>query len=575
MHHFQKLLVENIALWSAADSVKTSKRGRASADSAHLYGVAKLRAVILGLAVSGRLVSGTRVEEASKLLTQIQDKKLELVSAGLVKKSKPLKPISSDEIPFDIPKHWVWVRLGEITNFGATEKRGSIGEDVWVLDLEDIEKDTSKLLHRWRYSERQSLSDKNAFKSGDVLYGKLRPYLNKVLVADEDGVCTTEILPIRCYGPYIAEYFKYALKSPYFLKYADSISYGMKMPRLGTEGGRAALFPLPPLAEQAEIGEKINELMLLCDELEGGSLLLIETHKNLVKSFLKDLLNSDGAKKFDEGWERISNEFEILFTTEESIGELKLAIMRLAIMGKLVPQIGDEDSANLLMESIRNVVSHLVAEKLMRKGKDHAVVSIEEWTHPPPEGWQWVRLGQIGDWGAGATPLRGVASYYGGNIPWFKSGELSGDFIDQSEETITELALEKCSLRLNRPGDVLLAMYGATIGKASILKVSATTNQAICACTPYPGVSSEFLLLWLKAMRTDFIDQGVGGAQPNISREKIIATPIALPPQAEQLRIVERVGQLMSICNDLQSCLRQSRELQIKIANALVEQALA
>lgn len=257
------------------------------------------------------------------------------------------------------------------------------------------------------------------------------------------------------------------------------------------------------------------------------------------------------------------------------IGKLRELILQLAIRGKLLEQSPTDEPASKLLNQITQYVNKSISQGLVRKQKSYDKVAENEQAFFLPNGWEWIRLGQLGDWGAGATPLRSISAYYGGGIPWFKSGELSGDFIYQSEETITALALEKCSLRLNKPGDVLLDMYGATIGKASILKVAATTNQAICACTPHPGVSSEFLLLWLKAMRSDFIDQGVGGAQPNISREKIIATPIALPPQVEQLRIVERVDQLMSICNDLQSCLRQSRELQIKIADVLVEQALA
>jgi len=132
--------------------------------------------------------------------------------------------------------------------------------------------------------------------------------------------------------------------------------------------------------------------------------------------------------------------------------------------------------------------------------------------------------------GAGATPLRGKHVYYGGSIPWFKSGELTGDYISSSEEYITDLALKETSLRYNKIGDVLIAMYGATIGKTSILEVPATTNQAVCACTPFKGIYNVFLLTLLKAYKNRFITMGAGGAQPNISREKIIATVIALPP---------------------------------------------
>lgn len=169
-----------------------------------------------------------------------------------------------------------------------------------------------------------------------------------------------------------------------------------------------------------------------------------------------------------------------------------------------------------------------------------------------PVGWEYTRLNKVGEWGAGATPLRNRHEYYGGDIPWFKSGELSSDFISKSEETVTELALKETSLRYNKVGDVLIAMYGATIGKASILNIPATTNQAVCACTPFSGVYNVYLLHLLKAYNKRFVDMGAGGAQPNISREKIIATVIALPPLNEQHRIAAKVDELMALCDELE-----------------------
>jgi type I restriction enzyme S subunit len=230
----------------------------------------QLKQTLLQLAVMGKLVSQDPNDEpASTLLKRIQAEKAKLIAVGKIKKVNPLPPISDEEMPFDISQGWEWVRLGEITNFGTTEKLDFISDKTWVLDLEDIEKDTSNLIQKFRFSERKSLSSKNSFLAGDVLYGKLRPYLNKVIVADEDGVCTTEILPVRCYGPFSSHYFKLALKSPYFISYVNDRSYGMKMPRLGTEDGRKAPFPLPPLAEQQRIVAKVDELMAICDALKA------------------------------------------------------------------------------------------------------------------------------------------------------------------------------------------------------------------------------------------------------------------------------------------------------------------
>ena len=141
-----------------------------------------------------------------------------------------------------------------------------------------------------------------------------------------------------------------------------------------------------------------------------------------------------------------------------------------------------------------------------------------------PDSWEWVRLGNIGDWGAGATPSRTHPEYYGGNIPWLKTGDLTDSYIDAIPETITELALEKTSVRLNPAGSVLIAMYGATIGKLGILSIAATTNQACCACFPLGGLDNKYLFYFLMAQKPVFIKQGEGGAQPNISKEKIVST---------------------------------------------------
>ncbi|MBA4381171.1 MAG: restriction endonuclease subunit S, partial [Sideroxydans sp.] len=252
------------------------------------------------------------------------------------------------------------------------------------------------------------------------------------------------------------------------------------------------------------------------------------------------------------------------------IRKLRELILDLAVRGKLVPQDANDEPASELLKRIQAEKAKLIAEGKIKKGQPLSKIAEHELTFDLPNGWDWVRLGQIGDWGAGATPLRSISSYYGGETPWFKSGELTADFIEISEETITDRALKECSLRLNQTGDVLIAMYGATIGKTAILKVPGTTNQAVCACTPNTGIFNRYLLVLLKAMKSNFIGQGAGGAQPNISREKIIATVVAIPPSEEQRRIVAKVDELMALCDQLEAHHINAAEAHEKLVSHLL-----
>ena len=250
---------------------------------------------------------------------------------------------------------------------------------------------------------------------------------------------------------------------------------------------------------------------------------------------------------------KLVQQFELLGTAPGGVVKLRELILTLAVRGKLVQQDPSDEPASDLLKKIQAERERLVVTKTIRRAKPMNLVDESEYWFELPRTWVWERLGNLGDWGAGATPSRTNNSYYGGNIPWFKSGELTADFISDAEETVTDQALRECSLRLNAVGDVLIAMYGATIGKTSILSVAATTNQAVCACTPFGGLSNTYLLLLMKALKQYFISIGAGGAQPNISREKVISTVVGLPPLAEQSRIVTRVEELMRLCDALEA----------------------
>ena len=245
--------------------------------------------------------------------------------------------------------------------------------------------------------------------------------------------------------------------------------------------------------------------------------------------------------------------------------QLKNSILQMAVQGKLVPQDQNDEPASVLLERIRKEKEQLIKDGKIKKekkpsyifrgadnlpyekvGKNEPVCIADEVPFEIPESWEWVRLGSIGDWGSGATPSRSVPEYYGGDIPWLKTGDLNDSYIKYIPENISELALEKTSVRLNPTGSVLIAMYGATIGKVGILTFPATTNQACCACLPIE-IFNEYLFYFLMSQKVAFVKQGEGGAQPNISKEKIVATLMPLPPLAEQYRIVAKIKELFPL----------------------------
>ena len=502
-----------------------------------------LKNALLQEAVQGKLVPQIASEgNARDLLEEIRKEKLSHgldfanAKSGKRKSKKETAlagsnpcDITEEEIPFEIPENWCWCRLGEIVPFGTCKNAepNEIEEEDWIIDLEDIEKDSGKILAFKTKKQIDAKSTKHVFIKGNVLYSKLRPYLNKCVIAPKNGFCTSEILPLD-FGEHI--YNKYAqlyLMSPFFVDYTNSLSFGVKMPRLGTEDGKKALFPLPPFAEQKRIVAAIEKFMPLLEEY--------------------------GKKETQ------------LKAINEKIGTLtKKAILQEAVQGKLVPQIAAEGNARDLLEEIRKErLSHGLdfanAKSGKRKSKKETAlagsnpcdITEEEIPFDIPESWCWCRLGEIGDWKAGSTPSRSNPELYNGNIPWLKTGDLTDGDINEIPECISKKALESCSMRLNPIGSVLIAMYGATIGKLGILKIEATTNQACCACVPYNGIYNKYLFYYLMSQKKDFTEKAEGGAQPNISREKLVVHLLPLPPYEEQKRIVDTIEKMLPLCEKL------------------------
>ena len=229
----------------------------------------KMKDSLLQAAIQGKLTEQLESDgDARALVADIQKEKERLIKEGKIKKERVLPEITEDEIPFDIPDSWCWVRLGEVTDYGTGKQvnQNNIAPNSWILELEDIEKETYKLSSK-RF-DRKPGSSKNAFTAGDILYGKLRPYLKKVIIADESGYCSTEIIPFRGYGNINSSYLKYCMVAPTIDSYINQITHGMDMPRLGTDKAKQLVIPLPPLDEQQRIVARLELLLLLCDALE-------------------------------------------------------------------------------------------------------------------------------------------------------------------------------------------------------------------------------------------------------------------------------------------------------------------
>ena len=278
----------------------------------------KLRQKILDLAIRGKLVpQDPNDEPASVLLERIKAEKERLIKEGKIKKSKKSAKTSDtphyQNVPFEIPDNWVWTTLEEISNYGNCYNVSvtDIADNEWILELEDLEKDTASIIQKLSKKERNIKGVRHKFKKGDVLYSKLRTYLNKVLVAPKAGYCTTEIIPFNSYCDISTHYLCHVLRSAYFLDYTQQCGYGVKMPRLSTNDACKGMVPLPPLSEQQRIVMEIDKWLALIDQIEQGK---------------ADLQNT--------------------------IKQTKSKILDLAIHGKLVPQDPNDEPAIKLLKRI-------------------------------------------------------------------------------------------------------------------------------------------------------------------------------------------------------------------------------
>ena len=254
---------------------------------------------------------------------------------------------------------------------------------------------------------------------------------------------------------------------------------------------------------------------------------------------------------------------------------LRERILDLAMRGKLVPQDPNDEPASVLLEKIKAEKEELVKEKKIKKTKSLPAITDDEKPFDIPDSWEWIRLNEVGVWAAGATPSRRHPEYYGGNIPWLKTGDLNDGIVNETSEKITELGVKNSSVKVNKPGNVLIAMYGATIGKLGIVgDKELVTNQACCGCSLFDGVYNWYLFYYLLSSRKQLIDLGSGGAQPNISKNKIEKFVFPLPPLSEQSRIAAKIAQLFALLRKVESSTQQYAELQTLLKSKVLDLAV-
>ena len=500
----------------------------------------QLKNSILQMAVQGKLVpQDPNDEPASVLLARIRKEKEELIKAGKIKKEKnpsyifrgadnlPYEKVGknepvciADEVPFEIPESWEWVRLGMISTYSHKKQKINAqhaNPQMWGLDLEDIEKG-GRLLERKTVGERKAVGDKTYFYSGDILYSKLRPYLLKILVAPDCGICTPEIVPFKVFGNIDPEYIVAFLKCPYVDAVINSVTYGVKMPRVGTETMTELLVPIPPLSEQERIVKKLQEVTPLTDN-------------------------------YTEAYIRVAE------LNQAFPGLLKKSILQEAVQGKLVPQDPTDEPASVLLERIRAEKEQLIKAGKIKRDKHQSVIFRRDNSHYEkldgierciddeipfeiPNSWVWTRFGQVISLLSGTDfKLEEYNDQQQGTPYITGASSLSEDgvLLNRWTETPRNIATK---------GDVLLVCKGSGYGKTVICDIEeAHIARQIMAIKKLEALNMQYVRLFLQA-NFDHIKSKGQGVIPGIDRNSVMELLFPIPPLSEQHRIVEKQREL-------------------------------
>ncbi|EMY8515551.1 restriction endonuclease subunit S [Vibrio cholerae] len=591
----EKLITDHIDIWTSAVQAKSAS-GRGSSKKRELYGIKKLRELILELAVRGKLVPQDPSDEpASVLLERIAAEKEQLVKEKKIKKPKALPNLSLENLPA-LPDGWAWAHVQDFTEYvqrGKGPKYADKGS-VRVVSQKCVQ-NSGFDIEPARYVEDQSLEnyqEERYLKEKDLLWNStgtgtvgrvnvLPVVESKSLVADSH---VTVLRPLLMNSRYIWCF----LMSPGVQARINPdhefslVSGSTKQVELNTSSVVSLPVSVAPLNEQHRIVAKVDELMALCDQLEQQTEASLDAHQVLVETLLATLTNSQDATELMANWARISEHFDTLFTTEQSIDQLKQTILQLAVMGKLVLQDPNDEPAAKLLERIAEEKALLVKEKKIKKDKPQPFISEDGRLFELPNGWVWSNIGEtfLVTGGLQKTPKRTpVLNHY----PYLavanvQRGRLELDDLKRFEVTSEEL--ERYRLM---PGDLMVVEGNGSeneIGRCAIWsgEVQDCLHQNhLIKCRPLSLDLSSWVLQTLNSPFGIAVMKSLAVTSSglyNLSVGKIRSIAFPLPPLKEQHRIVAKVDGLMALCDQLKSRLQTSQQTQLALAEALVEQAL-
>ncbi|EPU1157147.1 restriction endonuclease subunit S, partial [Klebsiella pneumoniae] len=576
----EKLIVDHIDTWTTALQTR-STAGRGSSGKIDLYGIKKLRELILELAVRGKLVpQDPNDEPASVLLERIAAEKAELVKQGKIKKQKPLPEISEEEKPFELPAGWEWVRLGTLFNSiqsGGTPSKinpAFWGGDIPWASVKDL--GSSQYISKTQdyITEAGLLSGSKLADSGDVLICT-RMGLGKIAIASCPIAFNQDLKAVKLTSHIIPNFF-FNTYSTVKIKGTGTTVEGIKQEQLVNY-----ITGFPPFNEQNKIVVKVKELMSLCDQLEQHTLTSLDAHQQLVETLLTTLTDSQNADELAENWARISKHFDTLFTTEASIDALKQTILQLAVMGKLVPQDPNDEPASELLKRIAQEKAQLVKDGKIKKQKPLPPVNDEDKLFEIPFNWEHVYLNDICEVitdGTHQTPKytdRGRPFISAQCVKPFK-------FMPENCRYVSEEDYQQyIKNRTPEINDILLARVGAGIGECAVIDVNLEFSIYVSTALIKPikcHINSNYLCLWLNSpigrLFSSRYTYGKGVSQGNLNLSLIRTFVISIPPYKEQNLIVEKVRTYLSICEKLKSKIQSAQQTQLHLADALTEAAI-